>query len=292
MSDENPQKLFLTEQTSNMDEANSQRRKSRPKSGVTTGMESEVNEVEDGDTSLNDDEDDDDSNDDDYQENEYDESGGDSYSDEADDEDYINPFSQYLPLKHKQPDPTANPDDEEKNKKDDIDENRPLSPLAPKHFDQDELQVEISATPAFQCLEELFQAGKLTGTQVAQLKAKYVELHLTLKKSRENEAQLLKESKECLKKLDENKEVLQKAEAFPDNLTTEVLKIRAQYLKYENDAACSEERLYNLEYKLAGYLNSTFCLIITILTPFFLIDWSRIKIYLNVSTLEYRNQAN
>jgi hypothetical protein len=40
---------------------------------------------------------------------------------------------------------------------------------------------------------------------------------------------------------------------FPDNLTSEVLKLRAQYLKYENDAACSEERLYNLEYKQAGY---------------------------------------
>ena len=45
---------------------------------------------------------------------------------------------------------------------------------------------------------------------------------------------------------------MQKADAFPDNLTNEVLKIRAQYLKYENDAACSEERLYDLEYKLHG----------------------------------------
>ena len=31
-------------------------------------------------------------------------------------------------------------------------------------------------------LFKLFQSGKLTGTQVAQLKAKYVELHMTLKK--------------------------------------------------------------------------------------------------------------
>jgi predicted nucleic acid-binding Zn-ribbon protein len=63
---------------------------------------------------------------------------------------------------------------------------------------------------------------------------------------------LLKESKDYLKKLDENREILQKADAFPDNLTSEVLKLRAQYLKYENDASCSEERLYNLEYKQAG----------------------------------------
>ena len=98
----------------------------------------------------------------------------------------------------------------------------------------------------------MFQKGKLTGTQVAQLKAKYIELHSTLKKSRDNEAKLLKESKDYLMKLDENREILQRADAFPDNLTSEVLKLRAQYLKYENDASCSEERLYNLEYKQSG----------------------------------------
>ena len=64
---------------------------------------------------------------------------------------------------------------------------------------------------------------------------------------------MLKESKDYLKKIEDNKEVLSKADTFPDNLTNEVLKLRAQYLKYENDAACSEERLYNLEYKLSGY---------------------------------------
>ncbi len=62
----------------------------------------------------------------------------------------------------------------------------------------------------------------------------------------------MKESKEYLIKLQENKEILQKADMFPDDLTNEVMKLRAQYLKYENDAACSEERLYNLEYKQAG----------------------------------------
>ena len=82
----------------------------------------------------------------------------------------------------------------------------PISAIPPKVQQQDEAVVEMSSTPAFQCLEEvshlhfialyflyisnswnqlskkLFQKGKLTGTQVAQLKAKYIELHLTLKK--------------------------------------------------------------------------------------------------------------
>ena len=71
-------------------------------------------------------------------------------------------------------------------------------------------------------------------------------------RSRDNESKLLKESKDCIIKLQSNREVLHRADAFPENLTNEVLRLRAQYLKYENDAACSEERLYNLDYKLTG----------------------------------------
>ncbi|RNA21673.1 coiled-coil domain-containing protein [Brachionus plicatilis] len=176
----------------------------------------------------------------------------DSSSDEdgLDDDDYQNPFYQHSnQLSHhlsieKAISPEVNLDPDA--------DSRVLSAIAPKIYNQDENHVEISSTPAFQSLEELFQEGKLTGTQVAQLKAKYIELHNTLRKSRENEARLLKESKECLKKLEENHEVLHKADAFPENLTNEVLKLRAQFLKSENDASCSEERLYNLEYKLAG----------------------------------------
>ncbi len=63
---------------------------------------------------------------------------------------------------------------------------------------------------------------------------------------------MLRESKSCIQQLELNREILQRADAFPDNLTSEVLKLRAQYLKYENDASCSEERLYNLEYKQSG----------------------------------------
>lgn len=81
---------------------------------------------------------------------------------------------------------------------------------------------------------------------------KYFSITLIVTRSRENESRLLRDSKFCLQRLDENREILQKADAFPDNLTSEVLKLRAQYLKYENDASCSEERLYNLEYKQSG----------------------------------------
>jgi len=38
---------------------------------------------------------------------------------------------------------------------DDVDENRAISAVAPKILEQDEGQIEISSTPAFQCLEEV-----------------------------------------------------------------------------------------------------------------------------------------
>ena len=40
----------------------------------------------------------------------------------------------------------------------------------------------VATLNQYSCLFQLFQAGKLTGTKVAQLKAKYTELHETLKR--------------------------------------------------------------------------------------------------------------
>ena len=64
--------------------------------------------------------------------------------------------------------------------------------------------------------------------------------------------------KESLRRLEEDKETLEKAEQFPDNLSNlsnEILKLRAQYLKCTNDHSCYEERQYDLDYKIAGYFS-------------------------------------
>ncbi len=56
--------------------------------------------------------------------------------------------------------------------------------------------------------------------------------------------------------MEEDKETLEKAEQFPDNLSNlsnEILKLRAQYLKCTNDHSCYEERQYDLDYRIAGY---------------------------------------
>lgn len=65
----------------------------------------------------------------------------------------------------------------------------------------------------------------------------------------------MKDTKEYLRKLDENKEIIEKAEGFPDNLSNlsnQVLNLRAQLLKKINEYNCFEEREYDFNYKKAG----------------------------------------
>jgi hypothetical protein len=49
---------------------------------------------------------------------------------------------------------------ENSQKEDNLNDNRPISAIAPKVKLQDEIQVEVSSTPAFQCLEEVFLSLK------------------------------------------------------------------------------------------------------------------------------------
>ena len=79
--------------------------------------------------------------------------------DEASDDDYVdyvNPF--YPQYSHTQP---TDSDKEKNQSSDNPDEDqssgdvRPISAVAPKVLQQDDTQVEISSTPAFQCLEEV-----------------------------------------------------------------------------------------------------------------------------------------
>ncbi|XP_059175835.1 coiled-coil domain-containing protein 146-like [Physella acuta] len=125
-----------------------------------------------------------------------------------------------------------------------------ISALPPKIIKQEESQVEVSSSPAFQCLDQLFQEGKLSGTKVAFLKAKYTELHETLKRTRESEARLLQEAKKSTNELDRQFIELEKGDHFPENSNTDVSKLREQLLKHNNDLAEAEERQYQLEYKI------------------------------------------
>ncbi|XP_019623769.1 PREDICTED: coiled-coil domain-containing protein 146-like [Branchiostoma belcheri] len=125
-----------------------------------------------------------------------------------------------------------------------------IAPLAPRVVPLEESQVEVSASPAFQVLDELFHAGKLTGTQVANLKAKYTELHDTLRSTRDNELKLLQDAKTYTAELEIQRVELEKADNFPESANTEVSKLRAQLLKHHNDLAQTDEREYQLQYKI------------------------------------------
>ncbi|XP_050405069.2 coiled-coil domain-containing protein 146 [Patella vulgata] len=126
----------------------------------------------------------------------------------------------------------------------------PISAVAPLVVRAEENQVEVSASPAFQRLDELFQQGKLTGTKVAWLKSKYTELHDLLKVARTNESNLLQDAKEYNSVLEQNRIELEKGDNFPESENTEVTKLREQYLKYTNELAQTEERQYQMEYKI------------------------------------------
>ncbi|XP_033110097.1 coiled-coil domain-containing protein 146-like [Anneissia japonica] len=135
------------------------------------------------------------------------------------------------------------------NKDDETHKQRAIAPVAPKVFLQEEGQVEVSASPAFQCLDELFQQGKLTGTKVAQLKARYTELHRRLASTRESESKCLQKAKEASAVLEQQNAELEKADNFPESSNTEVTKMRVQLLKHTNELNQSEERKYQFEFQ-------------------------------------------
>nr|XP_002121618.1 coiled-coil domain-containing protein 146 [Ciona intestinalis] len=141
-------------------------------------------------------------------------------------------------------------DEENDNEDNGSHESRPISAIAPSVRIQEESQVEITASPAFQCLEELFDAGKVTGTRMAELKSKYTAIHDMLKHTRESETKLLEDAKNFTNELEKQRQELEKADHFPENIDTEVGKLRQDLLKRHNDIQQIEEREYELHYKI------------------------------------------
>uniref|UniRef100_H2Z879 Coiled-coil domain containing 146 n=1 Tax=Ciona savignyi TaxID=51511 RepID=H2Z879_CIOSA len=129
-------------------------------------------------------------------------------------------------------------------------ESRPISAIAPSVRIQEESQVEVTASPAFQCLEELFDAGKVTGTRMAELKSKYTAIHDMLKLTRDSESKLLEDAKNFTNELEKQRLALEKADHFPENIDSEVGKLRQELLKRHNDIQQIEEREYELHYKI------------------------------------------
>ncbi|XP_030072255.1 coiled-coil domain-containing protein 146 [Microcaecilia unicolor] len=129
-------------------------------------------------------------------------------------------------------------------------EEKPLFPIAPTFNIEEEWPRNVSESPALQYLDELFSTGKLPGTKVAKLKAKYTLLHDTLKRIQDSEIQLLQDAKRFTIELEQQRRELQKADDFPAVVKTEGANLRKQLFKYQNEYAQAKEREHNMQYKL------------------------------------------
>ncbi|XP_032161804.1 coiled-coil domain-containing protein 146 [Mustela erminea] len=142
---------------------------------------------------------------------------------------------------------TEQEEEEETEKKDQED---PIYAVAPTINIQDERCVDLSTTPAFICLQELHSMGKLPGTRMAELKAKYTLLHDTVVSTQESEVQLLEDAKRFTEQIRQQQFHLQQADDFPEAFTTEVSKMREQLLKYQNEYNAVKEREFHNQYRL------------------------------------------
>ncbi|XP_059673141.1 coiled-coil domain-containing protein 146 [Gavia stellata] len=131
-----------------------------------------------------------------------------------------------------------------------IKKEQPICALAPTVYSRDEGSTDVTASPAFQCLDELFSAGKITGTRVAELKGKYTLLHKTVISLQESEIQLLQEAKRLSVELEQQQHELEKAELFPEESSSEVSRIRQQLLSCQNEYNAVKEREYEIQFKM------------------------------------------
>ncbi|XP_028667475.2 coiled-coil domain-containing protein 146 [Erpetoichthys calabaricus] len=126
----------------------------------------------------------------------------------------------------------------------------PIFALAPQVNVEEKGPTDVSASPAFRCLDQLLSDGKVTGVRVAELKASYSLLHETLKSTQESEIQLLQNAKRFTAEIEQQQQELNHADQFPEGCDTEVSKMRQQLLKFQNDLDEIEERKDHLQYKL------------------------------------------
>ncbi|NWY43749.1 CC146 protein, partial [Sylvia atricapilla] len=125
----------------------------------------------------------------------------------------------------------------------------PASALTPTAPSQEEGPTDITASPAFQCLDELFSAGKITDTRVAELKEQYTLLHEAVISLQESETQLLQEAERLSAELEQQSE-LEKAEQLPEEASSEASQIRQQLLSSRSEYNAVKGRVYENRLKI------------------------------------------
>ncbi|XP_070848662.1 coiled-coil domain-containing protein 146 [Chaetodon trifascialis] len=140
---------------------------------------------------------------------------------------------------------------EEKGMEDDT----PLVALAPDASLPEEkpsASSDVSASPAFQYLDELLSLGKISPTKVAKLKSSYRLLHNTLKSSQDSEIQLLEEAKRCRAELERLQAEVERREeqSTSEEPESEVNELRQQLLQAYNELKAAEDTEYETQHKL------------------------------------------
>ncbi|KAK2509218.1 hypothetical protein MC885_015258 [Smutsia gigantea] len=108
---------------------------------------------------------------------------------------------------------------------------------------------------------QLHAMGKLPGTRMAELKAKYTLLHDTVVSTQEAEVQLLQDAKCFTEQIEQQQFHLQQADNFPEAFTTEVSRMREQLLKYQNEYNAVKEKEFHNQYRLHSLMEEKSLLI-------------------------------
>nr|XP_015813462.2 LOW QUALITY PROTEIN: coiled-coil domain-containing protein 146 [Nothobranchius furzeri] len=135
---------------------------------------------------------------------------------------------------------------------------KPLDPVA---LSPDAPLAEISASSAFQILDEMLSLNKINQTTAAKLKANFKLLHQTLKCSQNSEIRLLGEAKRHrvkLKKLQSEVERLEQSSS--EDPESEVSKLMRQLLQAYNQLKAAEEREYETHHELKCLWEEKQCL--------------------------------
>ncbi|XP_018585726.2 coiled-coil domain-containing protein 146 [Scleropages formosus] len=129
-------------------------------------------------------------------------------------------------------------------------EERPNSALSSRTGSLDEGPAVVSRSRAFQCLDELFSAGKISGAKVAELKGSFHLLQEALRSARDSEARLQKEAERSGSEPRRRRREPERAEVFPEEPPAEVGRMRQQLLKSLNELQEAQERENQLQCQL------------------------------------------
>ncbi|XP_053170112.1 coiled-coil domain-containing protein 146 [Scomber japonicus] len=155
--------------------------------------------------------------------------------------------------------------EEEEEEEEGMGEDTPLFAIAPNASIIEELPsvaTDVSASPAFQCLDELLSSGKISKTKAATLKASYRQLLDTLKSSQDSEIQLLGEAKRYRAEWERLQAEVERTEeqSTSEEPESEVNELRQQLLQAYNDVKAAEDREYKTQHKLKCLLEEKRCL--------------------------------